>query len=249
LRVIAVTNQKGGSGKTTSVVNLAAALRELNHRVLVIDLDPQASASMWLGVKDESQDLQEVFTDDRPLSEIIRETEVQGVDLAPASPWLVSVERALAGEAGAEMILKRAIEKLDQETWDFVFIDCPPSLGLLSISALVASSEVLVPIEASTMALAGLAGLMKTIEKVRDRLHPELEIMGLLLCRMDRTRLAREMKESLDRNFGELLFKTVIPENVRVREAWGHKEPVTIYAKKSKGAEGYRFAAQELLTR
>jgi len=244
-----VTNQKGGSGKTTSVVNLASALGELNHRVLVIDLDPQASASMWLGVKDESQDLQEVFTDDRSLSEIIRKTEVQGVDLAPASPWLVSVERALAHEAGAEMILKRTIEKLDQKAWDFVFIDCPPSLGLLSISALVASKEVLVPIEASTMALAGLAGLMKTIEKVKDRLHPELGIMGLLLCRMDRTRLAREMKESLDRNFGELLFKTVIPENVRVREAWGHKEPVTIYAKNSKGAEGYRTAAQELLTR
>ncbi len=246
MRVLTVMNQKGGSGKTTSAVNLASALGEMGRRVLVIDLDPQASASVWFGVREEGRELLEVFTGERNLGEIIRETEVQGVELVAASPWLVGLERALSGEVGIEVLLREAIRGLPDGRWDYLLMDCPPSLGLLSVSALVAAEEVLVPVEASTMALQGLAALMKTIGGVKARLHPELKILGLVLCRVDRTRIAKAVEGSLRGKFGELLFSTSIPENVKVREAWGHSKPVTTYAPRSKAALAYRAIAREL---
>jgi len=246
MRVLAVMNQKGGSGKTTSAVNLASALGEMGLRVLVIDLDPQASASVWFGVREEGRELLEVFIGERSLEEIIQETEVAGVELVAASPWLVGLERALSGEVGIEGLLREAIKALPDGRWDYLLMDCPPSLGLLSVSALVAADEVLVPVEASTMALQGLAALMRTIEGVKARLHPELKILGLLLCRVDRTRIAKAVEGSLRGKFEELVFSACIPENVKVREAWGHSKPITIYAPNSKAALAYRAVAREL---
>jgi chromosome partitioning protein len=250
VRTLAVTNQKGGSAKTTTAVNLAAALAEKGKRVLVVDLDPQASASSWLGVKDGGKGLYEVFADNGNLADLARETDVPGLALVPASGWLVGLERALAGEPGAETIFRRALRRLPRNRWDFVFVDCPPSLGFLAVSALVACEEVLVPVEASTLALAGLAALVQTVERVQDRLNPDLRLSAVLVCRVDsKTNLSRELVERLRERFGALVFRTVIRETVRLREAWSFSQPVTVYASRSPGAEDYRAVAAEILKR
>lgn len=250
MRTVAVTNQKGGSAKTTAAVNLAAALGERGQRVLLVDLDPQASASSWLGVKDGGRGLLEVFTASRPLVELVRETVAPGVELVPASAWLLGVEKALAGEAGAEVILRRGLERLPRDRWGIVLVDCPPSLGILAVSALAACREVLVPVEASTLGLAGLASLRQTVDRVRERLNPQLRLGAILLCRVDsRTNLSREVRESLRESFGPLLLRASIRETVRLREAWSFSKPITQYAPSSAGAEDFRQAAGELLGR
>lgn len=249
MRRIAVTNQKGGSGKTTTAVNMGAALGEAGRRVLVIDLDPQASATGWLGVKEGGRGLLDVFTEGRDLGALVQPTESPGVDVVPASAWLVGVDKALAGEVGAETILRRALERLPQR-WDFVLVDCPPSLGLLAVSALAACPEVLVPVETRVMALAGLAGLVQTVERVRDRLNPQLQLAGLLACRVDaRTRLSQDVVGTLRERFAADVFKTVIRENVRLAEAPSFGKPITQYDPRSAGAEDYRAAAAELVAR
>ena len=249
MKTLAVTNQKGGSGKTTTTVNLAAALGEVGRHVLVVDLDPQASASAWLGLKDGGRGLLEVFADNGNLAALVRETGTAGVDLVPASTWLAGVEKALASEVGAELILREAMAELS-EPWDFILLDCPPSLGLLTVSALCAAREVLVPVEVSSMALAGLAGMMQTVNRVRDRLNPDLAVSEILVCRTDaRTNLSREVVERLRERFGELVMNTVIRETVRLREAWSFAQPVTTYDPRGRGAEDYRAASAELLER
>jgi chromosome partitioning protein len=249
MRVIAVTNQKGGSGKTTSAVNVAAALGETGKRVLVVDLDPQANASLWFGANDGGRALLEVLTEDRALGTVVRATAIPGVDIVPTSDWLIGVDKALASEVGAETILRRALSSLPQQ-WDLVLLDCPPSLGLLAISALAACQEVLVPVEMSAMALAGLAGLMKTMDRVRERLNPALRMAGVLACRVDgRTRLHQDILASLRERFGSDVFKTVIRENIRIKEAWSFAKPITSYDTRSSGAEDYRAVAAELVDR
>ena len=249
MRTLAVVNQKGGSGKTTTTVNLAAALGEIGSQVLVVDLDPQASASAWLGSKHAGRELLEVFTDKGSLAALVRGTGTPGVDLVPSSTWLAGVEKALASEVGAELILREAMAELS-EPWDFVLLDCPPSLGLLTVSALCAAREVLVPVEASSMALAGLAGVMQTVDRVRDRLNPALAVSEILVCRVDaRTNLSREVVERLRERFGKLVMNSVVRETVRLREAWSFAQPVTIYDPRGRGAEDYRDAAAELLER
>ena len=249
MRAWAVTNQKGGAGKTTTAVNLAAALGEKGRRVLVVDLDPQASASAWLGVKDGGRGLLEVFTEKGNLSDLVHQSEAKGVDLVPSSTWLVGVERALAGEVGAETILRRAFERLPKR-WDFVLVDCPPSLGFLAVSALVAVREVLVPVETTVMALGGLAALAQTVERVRDRLNPDLELAAILACRYQaRRKLSVEVLASLRTHFGKTVLRSVVRENVRLAEAPSHRKPVTTYAPTSHGAEDYRAVAAELLRR
>ena len=248
MRTIAVMNQKGGAGKTTTAVNLAAALGERGSRVLLIDLDPQASASAWYGVNDGERDLLEVFTDGRKLDSITRNTGIAGVEVVPASTWLVGVEKATAGEPGAEFILRSAFEDLMPR--DYVLIDCPPSLGFLSISALAACREVVVPVAAHIMELAGLAALMQTLSTVGERLNPDLRISAVLPCRVDsRTNLAREVVKSLRERFGELVLDTVIHENIRLAEAPSFAQPITVYAPDSKGAREYRAAAAEIAAR
>lgn len=248
VRTIAITNQKGGSAKTTSAVNIAAALGESGKKVLVVDLDPQASASSWLGVKDGGRGLLDLFLEGGSLADLVRASSAPGVDVAPSSAWLVGAEKALASEPGAEAVLRRAVSRLPKK-WDFVLLDCPPSLGVLALNALVASREVLVPVEAHAMALSGLVQLTKTVETVRDRLAPDLEVSGILACRVTRTRLAGEVVDRLRESFGKLVFRTVIRESVRLAEAPSFSKPITAYAPESPGAEDYRAVARELTKR
>jgi len=250
VKTIAITNQKGGSGKTTTAVNLASALGEKGKKVLVIDLDPQASATSWLGVTDGGKGLLEVFTDNVNLSDVVEDTDVPNVSLVPSSSWLLGVEKALAGEVGAEIILRDSIKALPKKSWDYVLLDCAPSFGLLSVSALVAANDVLVPVEASAMALSGLAKLSQTVDQAKKRLNPKLSLSSLLPCRVDaRSNIARDVVEKLRGHFGKKVFKHVVRESVRFREAPSHGMPITMYAPRSSGAEDYRAVAGELLRR
>jgi len=249
VRCIAVVNQKGGSAKTTTAVCLAAALGEQGKRVLVIDLDPQASASSWYGVKDGGRGLLDVLTDsDEKLVAHVHETEVQGVELVPSSSWMGTAERALAGEVGAELSLKKRIQKLPRGRWDFLLLDCPPTLGLLTICALAAAQEVLVPVECHVMALQGLAQLARTVEVVKERLNRNLTVSAILLCRVDRrTRHSPEVAETLRNRFGKRVLKAIVRENIKLAEAPSFAQPITRYAPSSRGAEDYRSVATELL--
>ncbi|MCS7197282.1 MAG: ParA family protein [Candidatus Bipolaricaulota bacterium] len=248
MRRIAITNQKGGSGKTTTVVNLAATLGERQRRVLVIDLDPQCSATSWFGIKNPDKGIFRAFVENGNVLEIISQTNVPNVEVVPASPWLVGADKALAGEVGAETILRRQLQSLPHGRWDYLMIDCPPALGILTINALVAVTEVLVPVEAHVLALEGLAQLLQTIEVVKERLNPELKICGILACRVDgRTRHAQEVVEHLRSRFGNLVYKTVIRENVRLAECPSFGKPITQYDLRSYGAQDYRALAAEVI--
>ena len=249
MRTIAVSNQKGGSGKTTTAVNLSAALGEHGHRVLLVDLDPQASASAWMGVRDGDRGLLDVFTDNVHLCHLTRHTRVPNVDIVPASPWLVGVDKALAAEVGAETLLRTAFARLPAR-WDYVVVDCPPSLGFLAIAAFVACQSLLIPIETRVMALGGLAALLRTMERVRERLNPDLSLAGIVPCRVDlRTNLSREIVQRLRERFADVVFASTIRENVRLAEAPSFEQPITSYAPNSTGAADYRAVAAELLER
>jgi chromosome partitioning protein len=248
MRSLAIVNQKGGSGKTTTAVNLAAALGEKGRRILVVDLDPQASASHWYGVKDGGRDLLEVFTDKGTIAALIRGTEAPGVSIVASSTWLVGVEKALAGEVGAETILRRKAERLASGGWDYILMDCPPALGILTVNALAAAQEILVPVEAHVLALNGLAQLLQTVNVVKERLNPLLKLAGILACRVDcRTRHAQEVVEQLRDRFGKSVYRTVIRENIRLAECPSFGQPITEYDTNSHGAEDYRSLAQEVV--
>jgi chromosome partitioning protein len=248
MRTIAIANQKGGSGKTTTSVNLAAALGEAGRRVLMIDLDPQHSATAWYGIKNAGKGVLGIFMDSAKLEDFIQAAAAPGVEVAPSSAWLVGVEKVLAGEVGAETILKRQLERLPPDRWDYVLLDCPPTLGILTVNALAAARELLVPVEAHVMALSGLAQLLHTVEVVRERLNPDLKVTGILACRVDsRTRHAREVVEQLRERSGNLVYRTIIRENVRLAECPSFGQPITQYDPKSAGAADYRALAQEII--
>jgi len=250
LRTIAITNQKGGSGKTTTAVNLAASLGEKRKKVLIVDLDPQASASKWLGVRDDGRGLLDALTEDTSIEALIQETAIPGVSLIPSGPLMIRVEKSLAGEPGAEIIFREALARIPAKRYDLILLDCPPSFGLLGISALVAAREVLVPVEASSMAVEALGELTHTLKTIQKRLNPNLDLSSILACRVDsRTNLSKEIVGTLRQHFGKKVFKTVVRETVRLREAPSHHEPITIYAPRSAAAEDYRSVAAELLRR
>jgi chromosome partitioning protein len=249
-RVIAIANQKGGVGKTTTAINLAASLAALDRRILLIDLDAQANATSGLGFPREKQGPQSY---DVLLSGnadgAVRETAFPNLSLLPSGRDLVGAEIELVDKEGREARLKQAIEPL-RETFEFLFIDSPPSLSLLTINALTAADAVLVPIQTEYFALEGVTELLETVERVRRSFNPSLEIEGIVLTMFDeRTNLARQVTDDIRQHFGDSVFNTVIPRNVRLGEAPSFGKPVLAYDVKSKGAEAYLALAREFLKR
>jgi len=248
-RSIAVANQKGGVGKTTSTVSIAACAAETGRRVLVVDLDPQASASRWLGVDAEQGSVLDVLAGDATAREVLRPSTVERVDVIPASISLVSVERALGGQPGAEMVLSRALADITGD-YDLVLLDCPPTLGLLAVSALVAAGEVLVPVGIGSMELDGVADLLRSVQLVADRLSPGLAVTAVLPCQyVPRQNLSRDVLEALTKRFGPDVVLPSVRSSVRMAEAPSAREPITTYAPRSPVAEDYRAATTALLKR
>jgi chromosome partitioning protein len=250
MRTIAIVNQKGGSGKTTTSVNLAATLAERGRRVLVIDLDPQHSTTTWFDVGDGGRGVFDLFAEPERtrLSSLVVATTTEGVSVVPSSPWLAGAEKALATEPGAEQVLREKMKELSPDQFDYVLVDCPPTLGVLAVNALTAVTEVLVPVESHVMGLHGLAKLMVTVETVRKRLNPSLRVTGILACRVDvRTNHGREVVEKIRERFPALLYRTLIRENVRLAECPSQGVPITSYATGSHGAEDYRALAAEVI--
>jgi len=248
LRVIAIANHKGGSAKTTTTVNLAAALAELERRVLVVDLDPQASSSWWLSPTVTTPGASDLFTSEIAVKVLVQKTATVGVSLIPADGSLTNTEKLLAARAQAELTLRRRIKQLDASHWHYVLIDTPPTLGLLTVNALVSAREVIIPVEAHVLALSGVSQLLETVERMRDKLNPELRIAGVVACRVDsRTRHSVDVVESLQKNFGKVLYATKIRENVRLAEAPSYHQPITAYDGRCAGADDYRALAAEVI--
>lgn len=251
-RVIAMCNQKGGVGKTTSTINLAAALAEYGRRVLIVDFDPQGAASVGMGANPHELDrtIYDLLVDRHAeIRRIIRPTEIPGLDLLPANIDLSAAEVQLVSEVARESILSRVLRPV-LDDYDVVLIDCQPSLGLLTVNALTASHGVLIPLECEFFALRGVALLVETIEKVRDRLNPRLEVDGILATMYDpRTLHAREVVARVYEAFGDTLLHTVIGRTVKFPDASVAAEPITSYAPTHAGAHAYRQLARELVAR
>ena len=246
-RVYAFANQKGGVGKTTTAVNLAACLAEAGERSLVVDLDPQANATSGLGMRANGTSSYDLL-DGAPLAELAKPTQFANLFLVPSRPELAGAAVELAQRDGGDRFLAQALEHADD--FDFVLLDCPPSLGPLTVNALAAADRVIVPVQTEYYALEGLAQLVQSINLIKARLNPRLEIAGVLLTMADaRTRLSADVEAEVRRHFGDLVFKAVVPRSVRVAEAPSHGLPVTHYDRRSRGAEAYWKVAMELVER
>ncbi len=250
-RVLAVANQKGGVGKTTTAISLGAALAILERRVLLVDFDPQGNTTGGLGFdkRDLGLTVYDWILGEAPFEEVARRTELAFLTLVPASRDLVGAEVELVG---AELRERRLADRLwaVRDRYDFVLIDCPPSLGLLTVNALVAADGVLVPIQCEYFALEGVSELLSTVERVREALNPGLKIAGILATMWDeRTNLGRQVLNDIRAFFGEQAFETVVPRNVRLGEAPSFGKPIFLYDVKSRGAEAYLAVARELMTR
>ena len=251
-RVIAMCNQKGGVGKTTTTINLAAALAEYGRRVLVVDFDPQGAASVGLGISPHELDrtvYNLLMERDASIHDLIRETATPGLDLLPANIDLSAAEVQLVGEVARESVLARVLRPV-LDDYDVVLVDCQPSLGLLTVNALTAAHGVLIPLACEFFALRGVALLVETVEKVRDRLNPRLEVDGILATMYDpRTLHAREVVARVHEAFGDTLLHTVIGRTVKFPDATVAAEPITTYAPQHAGAAAYRQLARELVAR
>ncbi|HSZ28639.1 MAG TPA: ParA family protein [Pseudonocardiaceae bacterium] len=251
-RVVAICNQKGGVGKTTSTINLGAALTEYGRRVLLVDFDPQGALSVGLGVASHHLDrtvYNLIMEQNVPVDEVIRSTSVPGMDLLPSNIDLSAAEVQLVTEVGREQALGRALQPLLPH-YDFILVDCQPSLGLLTINALTCADGVLIPLECEFFSLRGVALLMDTIDKVRERLNPKLAITGILATMYDpRTLHAREVMARVVEAFGDTVFDAVINRTVRFPETTVAGEPITRWAPKSSGAKAYRALAREVIAR
>jgi len=249
MNIIAISNLKGGCAKTTTVVNLAGCLAELNKKVLVIDLDPQGNASQWLNHDDQSDfSSLDLFSDKEKVEALVQPSLTNNVDLISASPDLSSLEKSLAGEFAIETILKRRLSQLKSSTWDFVLIDTPPTLGLVTVNALVAAEKLIIPVSTHVLTLAGVAQLMGVIEKIKATLNPSLRILGFLASRVDlRTRHSREVLETLNEHFIGQVFDSHIRENVKLAEAPSYKRPIISYDPNGGAAKDFRSFTKELL--
>ena len=246
--VITVANQKGGVGKTTTAVNLATALAELERRVLLIDIDPQGNATSGLGVDKNALEanLYDVFAGTFRISSVILTSGVSSLWIAPANGDLVATELELSSRKRREFVLKEEVSRITSQ-FDYIFIDCPPSLGLLTLNGIVAADSILVPLQCEYYALEGISSLMETVESVRVELNPELKIEGVVLTMFDgRTNLARQVSAEAREFFGKDVFQTVIPRNIKLSESPSFGKPIMLYDPQSVGAGAYRALAAEL---
>lgn len=255
MQIRAIINQKGGVGKTTTSVNLGAALAEQGQRVLVVDLDPQGNLSTHVGlnIHELERTMYDVLTQGTPMKDVLQETGIQGLYCIPSNIDLSGAEVEIVAAVGRETLLKEALEDLNESVetpFDHVIIDCPPSLGLLCINALAAAEEVLVPMQTEFFALQGMGKLMEVIEIVKRRINPILSLGGIIACRVDpRTRLSFEVLEEIENHFPDGLFQTRIRQNIKLAEAPSFGQTIMEYAPESNGAKDYRALALEFLTK
>ncbi|MEE9161539.1 MAG: ParA family protein [Candidatus Neomarinimicrobiota bacterium] len=244
MRRIAIHNQKAGSGKTTLAVNLAAALGETGSRVLLVDMDPQAAATGWLGVTDPRRGITDLFIDEKPLLDVVKATPVPGVTLIPGSAWLQGAEGALTWELDALQIFRRGVDGLPSDQWDYLIVDCPPALGILTANGLMGVWELLIPVEARAPVLPGAERVIDAAETLRTHLHPKLKVLGIVACRVDpKDRQSRDAVRKLRGRFGKLVFKEEVRENGGLTEAPASGMPITQYRADSQGAKDYRALA------
>lgn len=247
-RIIAIANQKGGVGKTTTSTNLSACLAEMNKKVLLIDIDPQGNATSGVGVNKNELDntVYEMIIGECELEDCILKNVIDNLDILPSNVNLSGAEIDLIGVESREFILKRSIDKIRDE-YDYIIIDCPPSLNMLTVNAMTTADSVLVPIQCEYYALEGLSQLIHTINLVKERLNPGLEIEGVVFTMYDaRTNLSLQVVENVKENLRQNVYKTIIPRNIRLAEAPSHGLPINLYDSKSAGAESYRLLAEEV---
>ncbi len=246
-RIIAVSNQKGGVGKTTTSVNLAACVAEKGKRVLLVDIDPQGNASSGLGVTERSPSIYDVLLGEKSAENAVRKTEFDNLSVLPSDMALAGAEIELVAIPERETLLRKALETVRSQ-FDYIFIDCPPSLSLLTLNAMTAADSVLIPIQCEYYALEGVGQLMNTLQLVKKRLNPALEIEGVVLTMLDgRTNLGLQVVQEVKKYFKSRVYGAVIPRNVRLSEAPSHGEPINVYDARSTGAEAYRALAAEFI--
>ena len=256
LRVLSVSNQKGGVGKTTTAINLGTALAAVGERVLIVDMDPQGNASTGLGITrgQRTTTVYDVVVNEAPLAEAAVKTMLPGLEVVPSDPNLSGVELELAQAPRRSFRLRDAVSNLrsraGEDSYSYVLIDCPPSLNLLTVNAMAAADAVLVPLQCEFFALEGLTQLMRTVELVRGNLNPKLEIQGVVLTMYDkRNRLSEQVAQDVRTHFGDKVYKTMIPRNVRVSEAPSFGQPVLVYDLKCLGSQAYLNLAREVVGR
>ncbi len=246
--IVGVINQKGGVGKTTSAINLAAALAE-QRRVLLVDMDPQANASSGVGVRSAENTIYDVLLGEVSARRAVTDTDVFNLKVLPASMELSGAAVELDASADNMRLLAKALIGV-RPNFDFIIVDAPPSLGALTLNALVAADHLIIPLQTEYYALEGIASMMETVERLRGSLNPNLHILGILLTMYDsRTRLSQEVEENVRKHFADLVFNSVIPRNVRLAEAPSYSQPIFTYAPTSSGAQAYRQLSEEVITR